>query len=180
MLTLDGFVDDCLAALREDGRAAVLEVLRDAIGRPTELERVLGPVTEGGDTPLYVSADLTVAHLVWAPRMTMYPHDHRMWAAIGVYRGAELNRVYRRSECGLSISESWELRSGQVALLEEDAIHAVVNPTDDFSAALHVFGGDFVHQPRSEWDWETLSERPYDEEHTRRLFEAANTMAEVR
>jgi hypothetical protein len=53
----------------------------------------------------------------------------------------------------------------------------VVNPVDGLSAALHVFGGDFVHEPRSEWDWETLTERPYDDAHAQRLFDAANASA---
>ena len=41
--------------------------------------------------------ELTVLHVVWAPRMTIYPHDHRMWAAIGIYAGQEDNSFFRRS-----------------------------------------------------------------------------------
>ncbi len=39
---------------------------------------------------------------------------------------------------------------------------------------LDSFGGDFFAQPRSEWDPETLSERPYDVTKNMRLFEEAN------
>ena len=28
--------------------------------------------------------------------MRLYPHDHRMWAAIGIYQGREDNAFYRR------------------------------------------------------------------------------------
>ena len=178
MLSLEDLVNDCLAAARRpDGAQAVAEVLRHAVSRPQEVETAAGRVTEAGDTTLFASPHLTVSRLVWAPGMSMYPHDHRMWAVIAVYRGAERNLLYRRSGAGLVTADCLELRSGQVAVLDADAIHAVLNPLDDLSAALHVFGGDFEHQSRSEWDWETLSERPYDDERAQRLFQAANVRA---
>jgi hypothetical protein len=34
--------------------------------------------------------------------------------------------------------------------------------------------GDFFATPRSEWTPDTLEERPYDVEHTRRVFAEAN------
>ncbi len=55
-----------------------------------------------------------------------------------------------------------------------DIIHSVTNPVPRLTAALHVYGGDFFAQPRSEWDPETLSERTYDVTKTLRLFEEAN------
>ena len=174
-LTLEDLVNDCLAAARRpDGARAVAEVLRRAVSRPQELESAVGPAGEAGDTTLFASPQLTVSRLVWAPGMSMYPHDHRMWTVIAVYRGAERNLLYRRSGGSLVTADTLELGSGQVAVLDADAIHAVLNPLDDLSAALHVFGGDFEHQPRSEWDWETLSERPYDDERAQQLFRAAN------
>ncbi len=44
---------------------------------------------------LYRDDDLTVLHVVWAPGMSIYPHDHRMWAVIGIYSGQEDNAFYR-------------------------------------------------------------------------------------
>jgi predicted metal-dependent enzyme (double-stranded beta helix superfamily) len=152
-------------------------VLRRAMSHPQELTRVLGPTSEAGDTTLFASPQLTVSRLIWAPKMVMYPHDHRMWAVIAVYRGVEHNVFYDRSEGGLVTSGTLELSAGQVALLDPEAIHSVVNSLDDFSAALHIFGGDFEHQPRSEWDWDLLSERPYDDDRVQRLFDAANARA---
>jgi hypothetical protein len=37
-----------------------------------------------------------------------------------------------------------------------------------------VYGGDFVNQPRSQWDPDTLMEQPYDLEQVKRQFAAAN------
>ena len=40
---------------------------------------------------LYSAPDLTVINVVWPPLFSLYPHDHRMWAAICIYRGREDN-----------------------------------------------------------------------------------------
>lgn len=174
-MTLEDLVEQCLSASRGPGGAgAVGEVVRAVTSRPDDLDAVLGPVTAAGETTLFSSPELTIARLVWAPRMVMYPHDHRMWTVIGVYRGAERNVLHRRSGNTLATAGIVEIGAGEIALLDADVIHSVVNPLEDLSAAIHVFGGDFVHQPRSEWDWQTLTERPYDDEHVQRLFDAAN------
>jgi predicted metal-dependent enzyme (double-stranded beta helix superfamily) len=61
-----------------------------------------------------------------------------------------------------------------VALLGDDTIHAVTNPGRTHTGALHVYGGDFFAQPRSEWDPVDLVERPFDVERLLAHFEAAN------
>ena len=40
--------------------------------------------------------------------------------------------------------------------------------------AIHIYGGDFFVQPRSEWDPATLEERPYRVENAMRAFAEAN------
>ena len=44
--------------------------------------------------------------------------------------------------------------------LGDDIIHSVTNPTSKFTAAIHIYGGDFFAAHRSEWDPDTLSEQP--------------------
>jgi predicted metal-dependent enzyme (double-stranded beta helix superfamily) len=58
--------------------------------------------------------------------------------------------------------------------LGDDIIHSVINPTLKLTGAIHVYGGDFFAMHRSEWEPETLEERPYDIEKNVKLFEAAN------
>ena len=55
-----------------------------------------------------------------------------------------------------------ELHAGEVLLLGDDAIHEVSNPGTGFTGAIHVYGGDLINTPRSQWDPETLDEAPYD------------------
>jgi predicted metal-dependent enzyme (double-stranded beta helix superfamily) len=53
-------------------------------------------------------------------------------------------------------------------------IHAVANPLRQFTGAIHIYGGDFFGTPRSEWDPDTLEERPYDIERAKKVFADAN------
>ena len=54
-------------------------------------------------------------------------------------------------------------------------IHSVSNPLDRLTAAIHVYGGDFVNQPRSQWGPGAREERPYDMDLAREEFAKANT-----
>ncbi len=130
--------------------------------------------SEGGLEILFNSPELTVLNVVWAPRMSLFPHDHRMWAVIGIYGGVEDNVLFRRDPEGLVRSGAKALSEGEVLSLGSGAIHSVDNPMARFTGAIHVYGGDFVNQPRSQWDPETLEEQPYDAARVRRVFDDAN------
>jgi predicted metal-dependent enzyme (double-stranded beta helix superfamily) len=160
---VDTFVSDCRAALGEgQPTLAVREVLDRAISDPAAVTAALEPA--GTDVRvLYGSPDLTILSVVWSPGAGVPPHDHLMWAAIGVYTGQEDNAYYRRAGSpGLEPAGGRELRDGEVLLLGDDAIHSVTNPLDRYTAAIHVYGGDFVNKQRSQWDPETFVEAPYD------------------
>ncbi len=55
-------------------------------------------------------------------------------------------------------------------------IHSVTNPTSRLTGAIHIYGGDFFATERSEWEPETLEERPYDLEKNMKLFEESNAI----
>jgi predicted metal-dependent enzyme (double-stranded beta helix superfamily) len=177
MFDLDDFLGRCQDARNEgEPRRAIREVLERALAAPEEVARVLAP-TEGGLTLLHHGEDLTILHVVWAPGMRIYPHDHRMWAAIGIYEGQEDNAFYRRSGPGektLVESGGKELVVGDTVVLGDDTIHGVTNPLQALTGAIHVYGGDFVNQPRSRWGPGPLEERPYDIDESRRQFAEAN------
>jgi predicted metal-dependent enzyme (double-stranded beta helix superfamily) len=106
--------------------------------------------------------------------MQFKPHDHHMWAVIGIYTGREQNTFFRRADRGLAQHGTKELNAKDVAPLGAAIIHAVTNPLEQITGAIHVYGGDFFATPRSEWDPKTLDERPFSMEHTKRAFEEAN------
>ena len=177
MFDLDEFVVRCEGALSEsEPRRAIREVLTRAMSEPSKVGDAFQP-TEGGLTVLHHAKDLTILHVVWAPGMKIFPHDHRMWAAIGIYSGQEDNEFFRRSEPGartLVESGGKVLTAGDTVVLGDDTIHAVSNPGNRLTGAIHVYGGDFVNQPRSQWGPGPAEEQPFDIDEARRQFAAAN------
>src|SRR5262249_50312737 len=148
MFDVDTFVASCrLARTESEPRGAVREVLERTLRRGSEVAGGLGRAA-GGVEVLFNSPELTVLNLLWAPSMSLYPHDHRMWAVIGIYDGAEDNTLYRREPNGIVRSGIKELRERDVLALGANAIHSVENPMRRFTGAIHVYGGDFINQPR--------------------------------
>jgi predicted metal-dependent enzyme (double-stranded beta helix superfamily) len=175
MFSTEQLVDDCRLALQDStpGRA-VKEVVRRAMGEPAQVLAALGTPTHAGLFPILQSPTLTILNVVWAPGMSIFPHDHRMWAVIGVYGGTEDNAFYKRTPNGLVHASSRKLEAGDAALLGEECVHAVTNPLGTFTGALQIYGGDFFGIPRSEFDATTLEERPFDIEKAKRVFLEAN------
>jgi predicted metal-dependent enzyme (double-stranded beta helix superfamily) len=177
MFDVDDLVEACRQALGEtEPRQAVRDVLDRALASPNELAEALDP-QEGGLSFLHNAPDLTVLHVVWAPGMVLHPHDHRMWAVIGIYAGAEDNAFFRRpSPESRTIVESGgkHLAVGDTVILGDDVIHQVSNPMQKLTAAIHVYGGDFIKQPRSQWGDPPYEERPWEMDEARQQFAEAN------
>jgi predicted metal-dependent enzyme (double-stranded beta helix superfamily) len=178
VLDVDTLIADCIAANREgEPLRAISEILTRAVSQPEAVAAALPPV-HGGISPLHVSPELTILNIVWAPRMTLAAHDHRMWAAIALYSGGEDNTFYRRDEPGIVESGGKSLQPRDVCLLGSETIHAVTNPTSEYAGAIHVYGGDFFATARSEWAGDPLREQPYDVSRVLAVFAAANLAAE--
>ncbi len=175
MFQTDRFIEECRNALREtNAHAAVRELVDRAVRDPSQIMRAVGEPQRAGVNTIYKADDLTILNLCWGPHMDIHPHNHNMWAVIGIYAGREQNMFYRRDGHGLVRHGTKELNVSDTAPLGKNIIHAVTNPLDQITAALHVYGGDFFATPRSEWDPKTLEEHPYDVEHTIQMFEASN------
>jgi predicted metal-dependent enzyme (double-stranded beta helix superfamily) len=177
-LDLDRFVSDCVEAAREsDPRAAVLEVLARTVRDPARVRDALGETRDAGLRVLHRSKTLTVFSATWTPNMTLMPHDHRMWAAIGLYAGREDNILWRRSPGRIEAFGAKALFEGDTVALEADAIHSVTNPLSRFTGGIHAYGGDFFDRARSQWNPETLAEEPSDGEAIRGIFRRENERA---
>jgi predicted metal-dependent enzyme (double-stranded beta helix superfamily) len=185
MFDLDRFIADCRAALGERAAfPAMREVVARAVEAPGAVVKALGEPGRAEVQTLHRSADLTILNLIWGPQMMVMPHNHEMWAVIGIYTGREDNILWRPvpDDAGGRIEAA-----GAKALSERDAlplghdiIHSVTNPIRRLTGALHVYGGDFFGVPRKEWDSERLVEQPYDVQKTLRLFEESNRLHAAR
>jgi predicted metal-dependent enzyme (double-stranded beta helix superfamily) len=158
-----------------DGPAAIREIVADAVSDSLGVMSELGEPQHAGITPLYRSRDLTIINFVWAPCMSLMPHNHQMFSVVGIYSGREDNVFWRRTESTIEAAGAKSLGVGEVTVLGHDIIHSVLNPIGKMSCAIHVYGGDFFDpdKPRSEWDHETLVERPWNIDNVKSLFRDA-------
>lgn len=171
----DRFVSDCQASLAEaDSQAAIREHLARAVSDHAAVLAVLGEPDEAGFDILLASPQLTIFAAKWAPNMTLAPHNHLMWALIGIYTGREDNIFWKQTAQGLRAGGASALFAGDVTSLPRDVIHSVTNPLGRYTAGLHIYGGDFFGTGRSIWNAETLSEEPANGETVRALFAAEN------
>jgi predicted metal-dependent enzyme (double-stranded beta helix superfamily) len=178
-IDLERFVEGCVEASREsDAQEAVREVLARAVSDPGAALAAVGEPTRAGLTVFHRSETLTIFSAAWAPQMNLMPHDHKMWALIGIYTGREDNIFWRRDERGVSAVGVECLFEGDVGVLPVDAIHSVTNPLERWTGGIHIYGGDFFATTRSQWDPETLEEQPSDGDVIRAMFERANQRME--
>jgi predicted metal-dependent enzyme (double-stranded beta helix superfamily) len=166
------FVDDVRTSVRE-GQRGVEEVLRRAVSDPHAIVTGLGGPMQAGIHTLHRSDEVTVLNVVWAPHMVLLPHDHNMWASIGIYSGREDNILWERRDGGLAANGAASLSESDVFSLAVEAIHSVINPIPRLTGAIHIYGGDYFAPGRSEWDAETLEERPFDLDRARVEFARA-------
>ena len=176
MFNLESFVADCRSAIaRDPSHKSVSELVARAMSDPDGIVSELGTPEKSEVINLYRSNDLTIMNVVWHPGMTVTPHNHDMWAVIGVYGGREDNIFWRRIKDDpngrIEAAGAKSLGKGEFAPLGHDIIHSVTNPTGRFASAIHVYRGNFYEEHRSEWDAEHLHEHQRDMEQVRAMFE---------
>ena len=179
MFDKDRFIQDCVNGVAE-GQAAIRELVKEAVSDGARVMSQLGAPEHAGIVPIFRSRDLTIINFVWAPYMSLMPHDHQMFSVVGIYSGREDNVLWRKTETGIEAAGARSLGVGEVAALGRDAIHSVLNPIGKMSCALHVYGGDFFSpdEPRSQWNHETLARGPWDIGKVKSLFQDAEARFE--
>ncbi len=116
MFNPERFIEDCRTALgADDSHAAVRQVVARAVSEPGAVLGAVGEPERAQLQTLHRSADLTILNVIWAPGMVLLPHDHRMWAVIGIYTGREDNVFWRRVEGESGKVEAVGAREGRAA-----------------------------------------------------------------
>jgi len=180
MFDTERFVADCRGAAATSGSSGVLDVVARAVDAPRGIVAVLGEPKRAGVQVLHRSPELTVFNLIWGPQMCQLPHDHRIWAVIGIYTGREDNIFWRRPagipKGRIEAAGAKALSEREAVPLGPDIIHSVINPISRLTGAIHVYGGDFFSVSHSQWDPERLVEEPYDVDRLLALFEESNRL----
>jgi len=174
-MDIDRFVADCIAANKEtDAQEAVNEVLARAVSTPDAVLAALGDPDKAGLDVLLSSPTLTIFAAKWTPQMNLMPHDHLMWANIGIYTGREDNIFWKRTPDRIKAYGADALFVKDTAMLPDDALHSVTNPLQRFTGGIHIYGGDFFDTTRSQWNPENLQEEPSDGAKIREMFRREN------
>ena len=180
MFDVARFISQCEAAVAaSDGRKMVRQILAAAVSKPSDLLAAFGDPRLAGVEVLHRSPKLTILQVAWPPSFTQAPHNHLVWAEVGVYSGREEYIFWQRSAANakwpIEVKGCASLAAGDCCSLEHDAIHSVTNPLDKVTLGLHVYGGDLPFgSPRSSWDGETLVEAPINYVRDDRVVEAYN------
>ncbi len=179
----DTFIAECLDAVRSEDRAsrAVKEIVEQAVSDPAAIEAEVRPWSESPMMTVWHNTDeLTVLHIVWPPEIDLFAHDHNMWAVIGVYGGREDNQFYKRLDDGsIAPHTAKTMLSKDVEALGSKVVHSVRNPTREWTAAIHAYGGDFFTTPRTQWSMDTFEPARLDPENLKKRLEEAAARARM-
>lgn len=174
-MNIDRFLEDCISASQEtEPQAAVHEVLARAVAAPAAALAAIGEPERAGLRVFHRSKTLTIFAATWTPQMNLMPHNHLMWALIGIYTGREDNIMWRKTPDRIEAQGARALFEGETAALPVDVIHSVTNPLLRFTGGIHIYGGDFFDTTRTQWNPETLDEEPSDGAVIREIFEREN------
>lgn len=94
----------------------------------------------------------SIVSFVWGPGQATPVHDHGVWGAVGVLRGAELSQNFAAD--GITppraLGAPHQLLPGMVELIGPALhdIHKVSNAADTVSISIHIYGTDIGRHPR--------------------------------
>jgi predicted metal-dependent enzyme (double-stranded beta helix superfamily) len=141
--------------------------MREAFARPEEVaaafDNTITRATSADELMLYRGDDLTVFRVALDPQFVSIPHNHGIWAFVGIYQDKESNTFYERSHGnGLKVLPVELLCAGDVLSMNPDVIHSIANPLSSTTIGLHVYLGNLGRQNRSLWNPTTHAEEPFD------------------
>ena len=143
-------VDACQEAAGSSTPTQDVSKLVAAFVHQPNLSSLLGDADRSTYEALYRGEDILVLHGVVPPTPApVSPHDHRMWAVIGVYQGLEHNELFVRADSGgLESVDRFTVGVGDVRILDASTIHSVQARGDRYLGAIHVYGGDLFGAPQ--------------------------------
>jgi predicted metal-dependent enzyme (double-stranded beta helix superfamily) len=170
-MDISELIDACREVAGGDTPTRDVSELVGAFLDQPNLPSLLGDGDRSTYEALYRGEDILVLHGVVPPTPApVAPHDHRMWAVIGVYQGLEHNQLFVRAEGGgLESVDRFTVAAGEVRTLDPSTIHSVQAGGDRYLGAIHVYGGDLFGTPRSTWVGDV--ECPMDESALPAFFE---------
>lgn len=167
---LQQLIDDLRHASHSTApEAAVKKRLQAFVADPASASQAV-PDYEQDDVILFEDSDISIWFCRFQPGTKVPPHDHRMSATIGVFKGVERNDLFSRDAQGrLRLQTSKNISAGDVLQLESDTIHGVACTSTEPSCAIHVYLGQLSTIERALYHPETGEEMAFTDAHYEQL-----------
>ena len=167
------------AAASPDRSAALRALLQDSQNRKEELADAIASLAED-EVMLFEDETCSIWSCRYGSDLVFAPHEHRMSVHIAVYRGAEIEVLYKREPGKLRHGGNSIVGAGQVVRLGPEAIHAITGDGVGQSHAIHVYEGPLTRTERSLFDWNTGAEVEFTMENFHAMSRAKADMDEFR
>jgi len=168
--SFDQFVTEARAAAVSDKPTLTIRTLMLKTLETPEALVADNPLEDNADEVMLFE-DETVS--VWVCRFDPYtvvpPHEHKMNAFIGVFKGREKNHFFKKDANGLKYKSTQIIDTGQMTSIGTDGLHAVVAEGEEDCYSLHVYTGPLSKIKRSLFDWDTGQALEFTDENFHRL-----------
>lgn len=152
---LSKLVDDILKTrVAEDKSKAIRKALEDSLLNKGEIADAIA-ATQEDEVLLHEDDAFSIWSCRYGSETVLAPHEHKMSVHIAVYRGTEVEVLYKRDHGRLVHGGNSFVSEGQVSHLGPAAIHAITGDGDVQSHEIHVYEGPISKIERSLFDWET-------------------------
>jgi predicted metal-dependent enzyme (double-stranded beta helix superfamily) len=175
--SFDQFVIEARAAVASDKPTQAIRLLMQETLKSKEALVDNNPLEKDADEIMLFEDD-TVS--VWICRFDPYtvvpPHEHKMNAFIGVFKGREKNHFFKNDANGLKYQSTQIIDAGQMTSIGTDGLHAVVAEGEEDCYSLHVYTGPLSKVKRSLFDWNTGEAIEFTDENFHRLKRSPNEL----
>ena len=176
--SFDQFVTDARAAVVSDKPTHAIRTLMQKALKTPETLVANNPLEKDADEVMLFEDD-TIS--VWVcrfnPHTVVPPHEHKMNAFIGVFKGREKNHFFKNDANGLQYKSTQIIDTGQMTSIGTDGLHAVVAEGEEDCYSLHVYTGPLSKIKRALFDWDTGQALEFTDENFHRLKRPARELA---
>ena len=172
---LNQFIQDAANAAK-DTRAvkSVNDLMKYTFSDPEDLQTSITPY-DGQEKILYSDTSVSVYWVRFIANELVPPHNHKMPAFIGVYQGAEVNHLYRRTADGLlELVTSKRIGLGETLSMGAEGIHGVNAEGEEDSLGLHIYLGQLPETERDIFNPDTGEAMPFTDQNYEKFLRTLN------
>lgn len=166
-----------IAAASDTPSPSIRTLLKDSLSQSEDLANAIAAQEED---EVLLFEDETCS--IWTCRFNtdevLPPHEHCMPVHIAVYRGTEVEVLYKREENHLKFGGNKLISAGEMASLGTDAIHAITAHGIQQSHAIHIYEGPLTTVHRSLFAWESGAKIEFTMENFHAMKRSKSDMSE--